>query len=145
MTAAGTTLQLVVFSLGDEEFAAPVTSVQEIIEHRQPRTVASEVPWLRGVISLRGRIIPVCDLATRLGTERAPRSEAKVVVVEAGGQLAGVVVDAVSEVLTIDADLIEELPVAQDGIVEGIARVDDRLIVLLNLDGVLAEAPVAAA
>ena len=66
-------------------------------------------------------------------------------VVEAAGQLAGVVVDAVSEVLTIDADLIEELPVAQDGIVEGIARVDDRLIVLLNLDGVLAEAPVAAA
>ena len=66
--------QLVVFSLGDEEYALPITDVQEIIRYAEPRAVASESPWIKGVISLRGKIIPVCDLATRLGLPAESRA-----------------------------------------------------------------------
>ena len=59
--------QLVVFSLGDEEYALPITQVHEIIRFTEPRSVASEVPWIRGVIGLRGKIIPIFDLAARMG------------------------------------------------------------------------------
>jgi len=67
MSTTQTTRQLVVFSLGEEEYALPITQVQEIIRYQEPRAVASDSSWIRGVISLRGRIIPVCDLAERLG------------------------------------------------------------------------------
>ena len=59
--------QLVIFSLGSEEYALPITRVQEIIRYTEPRIVASQTAWIRGVINLRGKIVPVCDLAERLG------------------------------------------------------------------------------
>jgi chemotaxis signal transduction protein len=59
------TRQLVIFTLADEEYALPITRVQEIIRYTQPRSVASSTPWIRGVINLRGKIVPVCDLAMR--------------------------------------------------------------------------------
>ena len=61
-----TSQQLVVFSLGSEEYALPIGSVHEIIRYTEPRTVASDVPWIRGVIGLRGKIIPIFDLASRM-------------------------------------------------------------------------------
>src|SRR5262249_45359473 len=54
--------QLVIFSLGNEEYALPITRVQEIIRFTEPRNVASHTAWIRGVINLRGKIVPVCDL-----------------------------------------------------------------------------------
>jgi purine-binding chemotaxis protein CheW len=134
-----TIYQLVVFSLGSEEYAAPITRVQEILDWAEPRSVSSEVPWMRGVISLRGKIVPVCDLAARLGADRAGGG-GQIVIVEAAGDQAGVIVDEVTEVLTVDAARLEAIPVADAELVQGIARVGDRLIVLLNLDGVFATA-----
>src|SRR4051812_49893647 len=61
------TQQLVIFSLHGEQYALPITTVQEIIRHTEPRSLASSTPWIKGVINLRGKIIPVCDLAGRLG------------------------------------------------------------------------------
>src|SRR3954452_17955045 len=91
--------QLVVFSLGDEEYALPITQGQEIIRYAEPRAVASEQAWIKSVISLRGKIIPVCDLASRrvLAAERA--DSPKIVIVEPAGGTAGVIVDDVEEVL----------------------------------------------
>src|SRR3954451_8667571 len=90
--------QLVVFTLGDEEYALPITQVQEIIRYVEPRAVASEEPWIKGVISLRGKIIPVCDLAARLGLSNVRADGAKIVIVETAGGTAGVIVDDVEEV-----------------------------------------------
>lgn len=59
-------MQLVIFKLGGEEYALPIKHVQEIIRYTQPRSVASAEPWVRGVLSLRGHIVPVYDLADRL-------------------------------------------------------------------------------
>ena len=58
--------QLVVFSIGTEEYALPIGTVHEIIRFTEPRSVASDVPWIRGVIGLRGKIIPIYDLAARI-------------------------------------------------------------------------------
>ena len=140
-----TSQQLVVFSLGSEEYAAPITRVQEIIEYSEPRSVASDVPWIRGVISLRGKIVPVCDLAARIGSLSESGSESKIVIVEAAGGMAGIIVDDVTEVLIVAGDALDEAPAADDQLIEAIAKVDDRLIVLLNLDGVFAGTELATA
>jgi purine-binding chemotaxis protein CheW len=125
------TKQLVVFSLGEEEYALPITQVQEIIRYAEPTGVASEVRWIRGVISLRGKIVPVCDLGARLGLASERSSAAKIVIVETDTGTAGVVVDEVEEVLTVEAEQLEGVPGAGADI-EAIAKVGDRLIILLD-------------
>ena len=133
-----TTRQLVVFSLGEEEYALPIGQVQEILFYTPPRPVSSGAPWVTGVISLRGKIIAVYDLAARLGVARDRPEDAKIVIVEAGTDRAGVIVDDVAEVLTVeDADL-EPLPsAAENELLQAIAKVDDRLVVLLALEGLV--------
>ena len=110
MSTSETTRQLVIFSLGAEEYALPITRVQEIIRYTEPRSVASQTAWIRGVINLRGKIVPVCDLALRLGlpTERA--ESAKIVIVETQIGTAGVIVDDVEEVLTVSDEQLEAFP-----------------------------------
>lgn len=136
--------QLVVFALGAEEYALPITEVQEIIHYTEPRAVASDTPWIRGVISLRGKIIPVCDLALRLGLDTDQSQSAKIVVVERAAGTAGVIVDDVAEVLTIEPDQLDEAPGAGADVVEGVVKVDDRLVILLSADGVFGETLAAA-
>ncbi len=129
--------QLVVFSLGEEEYALPITQVHEIIRYTEPRSVASTDPSVRGVIFLRGKILPVYDLATRLGVDHAEVSEAKIVIVETAQDMAGVIVDDVEEVITIDAEQIGEAPSAGGRSIDGIAKIDDRLVVLLDPEGIV--------
>jgi purine-binding chemotaxis protein CheW len=145
--------QLVVFSLGEEEYALPIGSVHEIIRYAEPRSVASTDPSVRGVISLRGKILPVFDLAAKLGLAGERAQDAKIVIVETGDTTAGVVVDDVAEVITVSEDQLD----AEGGrmvtgdCVEAIAKIENRLIVLLQperivatTDGALAGVPAAA-
>ena len=135
------TRQLVVFSLGDEEYALPIADVHEIIRYSEPRSVASSVGWIRGVISLRGKIVPVYDLCTRLGhTGELPGERHKIVIVENDDAMAGIVVDDVTEVLTLESELIETVPVGTEEAIDSIARVEDRLIVLLSPAGLFGAA-----
>jgi len=137
--------QLVVFSLGEEEYALPVTSVQEIIHYTDPRAVASEAHWIEGVISLRGKIIPVADLGARLGLATERSEGAKIVVVESGSVTAGVVVDDVEEVLTIEDEDLDSVPAAGSDAIQAIVKLGDRLIILLDLDSLFGEIDLAAA
>ena len=131
-----TSHQLVVFSLGSEEYALPIGSVHEIIRFSEPRSVASEVPWIRGVIGLRGKIIPIFDLAARLGL--APSEPGKIVIVAGDAGQVGVMVDEVEEVLTVVSEQLEEVPTANSDAIEAIAKISDRLVVLLNTSGLFA-------
>ena len=128
--------QLVVFSLGSEEYALPIGAVHEIIRFSEPRSVASEVPWIRGVIGLRGKIIPIFDLAARMGLE--PGEPGKIVIVSGGAGQVGVMVDEVEEVLTVTSEQLEDVPTANSDSIEAIAKIDDRLVVLLNTSGLFA-------
>ena len=131
--------QLVVFSLGTEEYALPIGTVSEIIRFTEPRTVASEAAWIRGVIGLRGKIIPIFDLAARmaLGADSEP---GKIVIVETGTGQVGVMVDEVEEVLTVSAAQLEPVPTANTESIEAIAKIEDRLVILLNAEGLFARA-----
>jgi purine-binding chemotaxis protein CheW len=131
-------LQLVVFSLGDEEYALPITHVQEIIRYIEPRGVASQTPWIKGVISLRGKIVPVYDLACRLGLQTSTEAY-KIVIVESGDDMAGVIVGDVEEVLTVTSADLDEVPAAGAACIQAIVKVDDRLVVLLDPDGIFAD------
>jgi purine-binding chemotaxis protein CheW len=130
--------QLVVFSLGREEYALPIGSVHEIIRYTEPRIVASDAAWIRGVIGLRGRIIPIFDLAARLAI--ASSAPGKIVIVESATGQVGVTVDDVEEVLTVAADQLEKVPSASGDAVEAIAKIGDRLVILLNPAGLFARA-----
>jgi purine-binding chemotaxis protein CheW len=130
--------QLVIFALGSEEYALPITEVQEIIRYTEPREVSSDAPWVRGVISLRGKIVPVCDLAARLGRAIALSPTAKIVIVETEAGTAGVIVDEVLEVLTVEDSQLDPVPTAGAAFIDSIAKIDDRLVVLLKSDGIFA-------
>jgi len=138
------TQQLVIFSLAREEYALPITRVQEIIRYTEPRSVASRTRWIRGVINLRGNIVPVCDLAERLGLGLERPESAKIVIVETAAGTAGVIVDDVDEVLTVTSEQLEDVPTADAAYVDAIAKVGERLAILLNPDGLLAGVQIAA-
>ena len=134
-----TSQQLVVFSLGGEEYALPIGSVHEIIRFTEPRTVASETAWIRGVIGLRGKIIPIFDLCARMQVS-AGEAEGKIVIVETGNGQVGVMVDEVEEVLTVSSEQLEDVPSAASDAIEAIAKIEDRLVILLNPAGLFARA-----
>ena len=133
-----TSQQLVVFSLGGEEYALPIGSVHEIIRFTEPRTVASDAAWIRGVIGLRGKIIPIFDLASRMELDPVDSEPGKIVIVETGTGQVGVMVDEVEEVLTVSSDQLEDVPTANRESIEAIAKIDDRLVILLNPEGLFA-------
>jgi purine-binding chemotaxis protein CheW len=133
-----TSQQLVVFSLGSEEYALPIGSVHEIIRYTEPRTVASEADWIRGVIGLRGKIIPIFDLAARMELDKAGSEPGKIVIVESGTGQVGVMVDEVEEVLTVSSEQLEDVPSAASDAIEAIAKIEDRLVILLNPAGLFA-------
>jgi len=143
-TAPQLAQQLVVFSLGDEEYALPITQVQEIIRYTQPRAVASEAAWIKGVISLRGKIVPVCDLGARLGLPTELAEQAKIVIVETDSGTAGVIVDEVEEVLTVESDQLDTVPGAGTDFIDAVAKIADRLVILLNPEGIFAGVEFAA-
>jgi purine-binding chemotaxis protein CheW len=133
-----TAQQLVVFSLATEEYALPIGAVHEIIRYTEPRTVSSDVAWIRGVIGLRGKIIPIFDLASRMALESAGSEPGKIVIVESGTGQVGVMVDEVEEVLTVSGDQLEDAPASE--VVAAIAKIGDRLVVLLDPENLFARA-----
>lgn len=138
------THQLVVFKLGDEHYALGIEQVHEIIRFTQPRSIAAEHASILGVISLRGKIVPVHNIATRLGVDSQPGDQAKIVIVAAGGETAGLVVDDVEEVLTITEDQHQTAPGADNVLIDSIVKLDNRLIVQLRLEAIFADQLVPA-
>ena len=137
--------QIVVFALGDERYGLEIAAVYEIIRPQPITAVPQAPPSVEGVINLRGRIIPVVDLRDRFGmTEGDLTKASRIVVCEAAGTRVGLVVDGVSEVLMIAADAIEPTPEVAAGVdaayLRGIAKLGERLIILLDLNGLFGEA-----
>lgn len=133
MSEVPTSRQIVVFTAAGEEYAVPISHVQEIIRYTPPRKVASGDTALRGVISLRGKILPVFDLAARIGLDTdGADAHASIVILEAGDQMAGLIVGDVEEVVTIQEEQLDDSPAVAGDAIDGIARIDDRLVLLLS-------------
>ncbi|MBJ7518687.1 MAG: purine-binding chemotaxis protein CheW [Solirubrobacteraceae bacterium] len=126
--------QLVIFTVGGEQYALPIDRVREIIRLRDLRTVDASDPAIRGVISLRGKIIPVHDLAVRLGLPPQQADGAKIVIVEGAGEAVGAIVDDVEEVHTVPTSEIEPVPDVGSELLTGIARIEERLVAVLDCD-----------
>jgi purine-binding chemotaxis protein CheW len=137
--------QLVVFTLGTEHYALGIQQVHEIIRYSEPRSVASRADWVRGVISLRGRIVPVYDLAARLGVPSELSEQSKIVIVEVGSETAGVIVDGVEEVLTVEDEQMQDAPGADTTLIDSIAKIGNRLVVLLKAGAIFTEPELALA
>ena len=141
-------LQLVSFVVGDEEFAVPILSVQEINRMMQITRVPQSPPFVEGVINLRGRIIPVIDLRKRFGMGKLEdTSDVRIIVVEVSNRVIGFTVDRVNEVLRVSADIVEPPPQMVTGVdsdyVQGVGKLDDRLLILLNLDRLFSDEEMA--
>lgn len=135
-------LHLLTFGLDREEFGIPVTQVREVIRVTEITRVPQVPPHVRGVTNLRGRILPVVEIRTRLGLEPAIVTPvSRIVVVEVLARVLGLLVDRVSQVTRLPADSVapppEEVVSAEADYVTGVARWDSRLIILLDLDKVL--------
>lgn len=132
-------LQLVTFGIGEEEFGIDILKVQEIIRTMAITKVPNSPPYVEGVINLRGKVIPVIDLRGRFNMEyRTHDSHTRIIVLQIHGMIVGFVVDEVSEVLRIRSNTVEPPPPVVSGIeseyIKGVGKLDDRLLILLDLD-----------
>ena len=139
---SGRTLQVVSFALGSEEYGVDITQVQEINRMVTITRVPQAPPFMDGVINLRGRLIPIVDLRTRFGMERAERTKnTRIVVTEIGSKRLGMVVDSVSEVLRIPVKQIENAPdflaAADTESVRSVGKLGERRIIMLDLSRVI--------
>lgn len=133
--------QMVVFSLGPEFFGIDISTVQEIVRMQNVTKLPNTPEFMEGVTNLRGKVIPVIDLRKRFGLAKQEVTNAtRIIVVEVHGFIAGMIVDAVQEVLRVSSDQIDTLNEIKSEVsteyLQGVAKVEDRLIVLLYLDKV---------
>lgn len=136
--------QLVVFTIGNEEFGVEISQVREIVRLIQITYLPRAPVFVEGVVNLRGQILTVIDLAKRLGFSSHPRGEAtRIIVVEVSGNTVGMIVDSVPEVLRLSSESIEDVPAlveteVPEHFISGVGKLKDRLLVLLDLDNILA-------
>ena len=136
--------QLVVFDLASEGYGVDIGAVREIIRMQEITRVPKTPEFVEGVINLRGKVIPVIDLRKRFGLHVAEQNkDNRIVVVDIGKQDIGVIVDAVTEVLRISTDSVEPptsvITSADSDYLLGIAKLENRLIILLDLESVLSK------
>lgn len=134
--------QWLTFSLGEEEYALDIEAVNEIIKPREVTDIPRVPAFIRGIISLRGIIVPVFDLRGRLNlgvVESA--SAARIIVCQKDGKMAGFLVDSINQVVNIPLNRIEPPPTVLSGLdrdfVEGVGRIDGRMLILLHLSNVI--------
>lgn len=136
------TPQFLAFALGAEQYAVGILSVQEIRGYDAVTRIANAPEHIKGVINLRGQVIPIIDLRVRFGLANATFTEQTVVVVlNVEGTVVGAVVDSVSDVVEISADDIKETPALSTNLnsdhITGIATLEDRMLIMLDAESFL--------
>jgi len=142
--------ELISFRIGAQEFCVDIMAIREIRGWTQATALPQSPDFVRGVINLRGAVLPIVDLAARLGFESSETTARHVIIVaQIGAQMVGLLVDAVSDILTVTDDLIQPTPdVASDTaktFVRGLMAVEGRMISLISLDHLLPEQHLEAA
>ncbi|TAL80881.1 MAG: chemotaxis protein CheW [Beijerinckiaceae bacterium] len=134
--------ELMAFRIGAQEFCVDIMAVREIRGFTPATPLPQSPSYVRGVINLRGAVLPIIDLAARLGFGTSETSARHVImVVQVGQQAIGLLVDAVSDILTVSGDAVQPTPdVASEmakSFVRGVLAIDGRMISLITLDNVL--------
>ena len=139
-TAAG---EYLTFRLGAEEYGIDILRVQEIRSYEQPTRIANSPDFIKGVVNLRGVIVPIVDLRLKLACAAADYNSFTVVIVlNVKGRVVGAVVDSVSDVLALDKDHIKPAPemssAVDSGFITGIGSVNERMLILMDIEGLMA-------
>ncbi len=144
------TRQLITFQLGDQVLGVDIMAIREI-RAWSPATPLPNVPThIRGVVNLRGVVLPVLDLRCRLGWGMTdPTARHVIIVVRVGEQMQGIIVDAVNDIVAVPADEMQPVPDMGEGeasrFLEGLATIEGRMILVLALDRLVDQHPLADA
>ena len=143
--ATSNAAEYLTFRLGQEEYGIDILRVQEIRSYEQPTRIANAPAFLKGVVNLRGVIVPIVDLRLKLGCESAEYNDFTVVIVlNVRGRVVGAVVDSVSDVLQLGGDSIREAPATNATIdttyIIGIGSVSDRMLILIDIEALMSSA-----
>ena len=147
---SGTMLELIAFRVAEQEFCVDIMGIREIRGWTAATPLPQSPPFVCGVVNLRGSVLPIIDLAARLGFPAVCPTERHVIIVaQIGRQVAGLLVDAVSDILTTGAAAVQATPnIASDTIrsmVRGLLALDGRMISLIALDNLLPSVTAEAA
>ena len=133
--------EFLTFRLGGEEYGIDILRVQEIRSYEQPTRIANTPEFLRGVVNLRGVIVPIVDLRLKLGCTAEFNAFTVVIVLNVKGRVIGAVVDSVSDVCELGGDMIKPAPLMNSGVdmsfITGIANVGERMLILMDIEGLM--------
>jgi purine-binding chemotaxis protein CheW len=137
--------EFLTFRLGAEEYGIDILKVQEIRSYEHPTRIANAPNFVKGVVNLRGVIVPIVDLRLKLGCETADYNSFTVVIVlNVKGRVVGAVVDSVSDVLELKSDTIKPAPdmatAIDEGYITGIGSINDRMLILMDIESLMASA-----
>ena len=133
-------VQLVGFFVGEEEFAVPILSIQEIIKPVEFTRVPSTPDYVLGVFNLRGSVIPLIDLRLKFGLEEAKQNDdTRYIVIKNNNEVAGFVIDKLTEAIRIKENLIDPIPETHEEgeLIYGVGKKDDRIFTILKIEGLL--------
>jgi purine-binding chemotaxis protein CheW len=134
--------EFLTFRLGGEEYGIDILRVQEIRSYEEPTRIANAPDFIKGVVNLRGVIVPIVDLRIKLGCEKVEYNGFTVVIVlNVHGRVVGAVVDAVSDVLELSGELIKPAPEMNLNVsasfITGIANVAERMLILMDIEALM--------
>lgn len=137
-------MKVIVFRLREEEYGVEVNQVRSIERMQKITRIPRTAPFVKGVINLRGVVTPIIDLRSRFDLEEEVNTEStRIIIVALDDMEVGLIVDAANDVIDVSLDAIESPPEVIGGIqadyLRGVAKLDQRLLILLNLDKVLNE------
>jgi len=137
--------EFLTFRLGAEEYGIDILRVQEIRSYEAPTRIANAPAFIKGVVNLRGVIVPIVDLRVKLGCETVEYNEFTVVIVlNVAGRVVGAVVDSVSDVLELPKDAVKPAPELASSVdtsfITGIGNVGDRMLILMDIEAFMSSA-----
>jgi purine-binding chemotaxis protein CheW len=149
-TRTPATIELLTFRLADQEYSLDIMSVREIRGWTRATPLPQAPHYMKGVINLRGTVLPVMDLAARLGLQAGEQTDRNVIiVVKLGDSMTGLLVDAVSDIVALTNDDLQPPPDMQpgapQGVVSALTLIDDRMIRVLDLGTTIGISESAAA
>jgi len=138
----GLTQEYLTFRLGGEEYGIDILKVQEIRGYEEPTHIANSPAYLKGVVNLRGVIVPIVDMRMRFGCEKVEYNGFTVsIILHLGQRVVGIVVDAVSDVMELATDAIRPAPEMSAAVdaryITGLGQAGDRMLILLDIESLI--------
>lgn len=148
--SAGSAREYLTFRLGQEEYGIDILKVQEIRGYEPPTRIANAPSFIKGVVNLRGTIVPIVDLRLKFACTRAEYNSFTVVIIlNLKSRIVGIVVDSVSDVMQLRPENLKAAPdiesVIDSSVVLGLGSVGDRMLILLDIEGLMSGADMGLA